>query len=105
MILDRPDTLLFIEPTTPAHPIEDDLSRFADHLQSILVSNGDATRGVHQCSCGARSTNVTYTLATAGSRFLTNSLLAHYARHHRAEATPDLRKIQSSFESWLRASS
>ncbi|NVB80830.1 MAG: hypothetical protein HOV81_20705 [Kofleriaceae bacterium] len=46
---------------------------------------GDSWRGVHTCSCGARSTSWDYLVRTDKGQLITSSLAIHYLAHHRHE--------------------
>jgi hypothetical protein len=80
--------LLFIEPALPPSPqplVDGATRRMAAHLRG--AERGDSGyRGIHTCSCGARSDNTDHVVA---GRFTTNSLAAHYLAHHRAEVPAD----------------
>ena len=89
MIFDEPDkSLLYIEPRHPAaaEALVDHLTR---KMSAAFRQGGPvpgAWGGVHECVCGALSTNRDYRLP---SRDLTNSLCVHYLAHHRSEVPPE----------------
>ena len=84
MILSGPDSLLFIEPASPASetPVIDALTR------KMVAAYRSATReditycGFHRCVCGSASTPYNSVLP---SGLVTNSLCVHYLAHHRDE--------------------
>lgn len=86
--------LLFIEPTQQASPVP-----LIDHLtRKLCAAFRKATnpwtaagwiggyRGIHECICGALSSNQDYYLPNGA---LTNSLCVHYLALHRSEVPPD----------------
>lgn len=74
--------LMMIEPQGNCEPaIDDKLTKSAEFLFS-RAENATQYRGFHHCKCGALSDNVKWTLVNG---IETNSLLAHYVRHHRSE--------------------
>jgi hypothetical protein len=79
--------LLYIEPSAPASatPLIDHLTR---KMTAAFRSAGPSPGGwcgVHECVCGAVSTNRDYRLPSGET---TNSLCVHYVAHHRSEVPP-----------------
>lgn len=97
--------LMFIEPTSKQmeEDINDDLTQFAQYLESKMVSNNDKTRGWHSCACKqAHSSNVTYIVDLSGQKVITNSLLSHYVKNHRSEIPSlELEKLQNGLNYYL----
>lgn len=60
------------------------------HREDREFLNNMATKGHHECVCGATSTNVDYLI---GPKHATNSLCVHYLRFHRAEISPEELKV------------
>jgi hypothetical protein len=79
--------LLFIHPVDPLESqavIDAYTLRMTGALRA--ARHGDSWRGVHTCSCGARSSSWDYLVRTAHKReLITNSLAIHYLAHHRHE--------------------
>lgn len=90
MIATDPTYLMYIEPVNPPspEPVNDLITEMAEKVWSRKVEPhwGEHWKGVHTCSCGARSTNCDYTVGKLmGLPVKTNSLLVHYIQYHRAE--------------------
>ena len=89
--------ILFIRPTEPpsGEPTIDGFTRMMAHalnnveagvVEGSYFYGGSGYKGVHTCSCGARSTNQNYLL---DERHITNSLAVHYLAYHRQEVPKD----------------
>ena len=93
MISNESKDLLFIEPTQPASstPVLDEMTRRMTAALRAATPGPNAWLGIHECICGAGSTNHNYILPDGRT---TNSLCVHYLAYHRAEVPVDqLREI------------
>ena len=72
--------------------------------EDIEFNEGGGWRGIHQCSCGAESTNLDYLLP--GGEIITNSLAAHYLACHNHEIPMYIRAVlreQAERHGWQEA--
>src|SRR5262249_41433348 len=79
--------LLYIEPwrDAAASPLIDELTCKMTAAYRAAQPDPNASRGFHECVCGAQSTCCDYFLPDGQK---TNSLCIHYLAHHREEIPP-----------------
>ena len=98
MIINDNKHFLFMEPLSKntEDPIDDEITKFVEHLMAKCKENSDYTKGWHTCACKAGSDSNTKTVNFAGRSLKTNSLAVHYVKFHRSEVpTKDLELIMA----------
>lgn len=98
----KPDHLLFVEPVNApsSTPVEDEITKAVEAAWGARRESDYGYRGVHSCTapgCAVHSDNRDHWITLGGVEYMTNSLCAHYLRHHRAEVPQrDLDIIRAS---------